>query len=154
ATVTYFTNSNLTGAISNPTSYQGTAGIVYANVTSSFGCSKMAEIQLTVNPSPNITASIFNGILCDNVFDGTISVDFQTITPQIVTNANLFNVKYYTNQAHANAGNNNNLSNNRSFNAATTVYVRVESAAGNCAPALDQINFSVGNRITPLVSNH
>ena len=68
----------------------------------------MAEIQLTVNPSPNITASNFNGILCDDDFDGTISVDFQTITPQIVTNANLFNVKYYTNQADANAGINNN----------------------------------------------
>lgn len=154
ATVTYFTNSNLTGAISNPTSYQGTAGIVYANVTSSFGCSKMAEIQLTVNPSPNITASNFNGILCDDDFDGTISVDFQTITPQIVTNANLFNVKYYTNQADANAGNNNNLPNNWSFSTATTVYVRVESAAGNCPPALDQINFSFENRITPIVSNH
>ena len=154
ATISYFTNSNFTGAIQNPTSYQGQAGVVYANVTSSFGCSKAAEIQLTVNPSPNVASSNFNGILCDNDFDGTISVDFQTITPQIVTNSNLFSVRYYTNQTDANAGNNNNLPNNWSFTADTTLYVRVESVAGNCPPVIDQIHFSFGNRITPITSTH
>src|SRR5690606_8891077 len=43
---------------------------------------------------------------------------------------------------------NNNLPANWSYSATTTVYVRVDSNTGNCTPALGQITFSIGNRIT------
>src|SRR5690606_38577000 len=90
-TVTYFTNSNLTGQITNPASYIAPAGTVYANVTSALGCSKTALITLVTNPSPNINTNNFNANLCDDNFDGIVNVNFSTITPQIVNNSANFN---------------------------------------------------------------
>jgi hypothetical protein len=57
ATITYFTNANLTGQITDPNNYTGPAGIIYANVTSAYGCTKVGQITLTVNPSPNINTA-------------------------------------------------------------------------------------------------
>ncbi|SMC55260.1 T9SS type B sorting domain-containing protein [Chryseobacterium sp. YR221] len=149
--VTYFTNANLTGAITTPTSYTGPVGAVYANVTSAFGCSKQAIITLAAYPSPNINTSTFNAAICDDNFDGMVSVNFANITPQIVTNSQNFTVRYYLNQSDATAGNGNILPVNWTYTAATTVYVRVSSISGECPPALGQINFSIGNKI-PLLT--
>ncbi|SFN60093.1 gliding motility-associated C-terminal domain-containing protein [Chryseobacterium oleae] len=151
-TATYYTNANLTGQIANPATYSGPAGTIYANVTSSFGCSKPAQITLTLNPSPNVNTSNFNASFCDNDFDGIISVNFATVTPQIVTNSANFTVKYYLVQADATAGNNNNLPANWTYTANTTVYVRVSPNTGDCAAAFGQINFKIGAKIT-LITN-
>ncbi|WP_299183795.1 T9SS type B sorting domain-containing protein, partial [uncultured Chryseobacterium sp.] len=153
-TVTYFTNQNLTGQIANPVSYNAPAGTVYANVTSALGCSKTALITLVTNPSPNINTNNFNANLCDDNFDGIVNVNFSTITPQIVNNSANFNVRYYLTLADANAGNNNNLPNNWTYAANTTVYVRVQPSVPNeCAPVFGQIDFKVGNRITLLTGS-
>lgn len=146
--VAYYTNSNLTGAIPNPTNYNGPAGTIYANVTSQYGCTKVAEIQLTVYPLPNINTSTYNGALCDDNFDGIINVNFANITPIIVNNSAQFNVRYYLNSIDANAGNNSNLPVNWSYNTPTIVYVRVDGITGNCPPAFGQISFSIGNKIS------
>lgn len=151
-TVTYYTNSNLTGSITNPAAYSGPAGTVYANVTSAFGCSRTAQITLTLNPSPNINTGNFNANLCDNDFDGIINVNFASVTPQIVTNPANFTVRYYLVQADATAGNNNTLPANWSYTANTTVYVRVSANVGDCPPVFGQINFKIGNKIT-LITN-
>lgn len=151
-TATYYTNANLTGQIMTPATYTGPAGIIYANVTSAFGCSKTAQITLTLNPTPNINTSSFNASFCDDNFDGIISVNFAAVTPQIVTNSGLFLVKYYLNQADAAAGNNNTLPANWTYSTNTTVYVNVSATIGDCTAALGQINFSIGNKI-PLLSN-
>ncbi|SHE43829.1 T9SS type B sorting domain-containing protein [Chryseobacterium sp. OV279] len=151
-TATYYTNANLTGQIASPATYSGPAGTIYANVTSSFGCSKPAQITLTLNPSPNVNTSNFNASFCDNDFDGIISVNFATVTPQIVTNSANFTVKYYLVQADATAGNNNNLPANWTYTANTTVYVRVSPNTGDCAAAFGQINFKIGAKIT-LITN-
>jgi gliding motility-associated-like protein len=151
-TVQYFTNAALTGApIAAPATYNGPAGIIYANVTSQYGCTKAAQITLTTTPLPNINTANFNGALCDDNFDGIVNVNFSTITPVIVTNAASFNVRYYLLQADATAGNTNNLPANWTYTANTTVYVRVDALAGNCPPAFGQINFSIGNKI-PLIT--
>ncbi len=152
-TVTYFTNSNLTGQITNPATYSGPSGIVYANVTSSAGCSKVAQITLTITPAPNINTANYNADLCDDNFDGIISVNLPGITPQIVTNSANFNVRYYANQADATAGNNNTLPANWTYTANTTVYVRVDALSGNCPPAFGQIAFKVGSRTVLLSTN-
>jgi hypothetical protein len=55
-------------------------------------------------------------------------VNFSTVTPQIVTNAANFTVRYYLSQADANAGNGNTLPVNWTYTANTTVYVRVDTA--------------------------
>ncbi|MDN4012859.1 gliding motility-associated C-terminal domain-containing protein [Chryseobacterium gambrini] len=151
-TVTYFTNSNLTGQIANPANYSGPAGIIYANITSANGCSRQAQITLTSTPSPNINTANYNASLCDDNFDGIVNVNFSTVTPQIVTNAANFTVRYYLSQADANAGNGNTLPVNWTYTANTTVYVRVDSAGGSCPPAFGQINFKIGNKITLLTN--
>ncbi|WP_431610505.1 T9SS type B sorting domain-containing protein [Chryseobacterium sp. 'Rf worker isolate 10'] len=153
ATVTYFTNANLTGQITNPATYSGQAGTIYANVTSIYGCSKLATITLNTYPTPNINTSNFNANICDDNFDGVVSVNFTNVTPQIVNNPASFTVKYYLSQADANAGNNNTLPANWTFTANTTVYVRVSGVLGECPPALGQINFTIGNKI-PLITNN
>ncbi|MCT2407298.1 gliding motility-associated C-terminal domain-containing protein [Chryseobacterium antibioticum] len=151
-TATYYTNANLTGQITSPATYSGPAGTIYANVTSAFGCTKTAQITLALNPSPNVNTSNFNASFCDDNFDGIISVNFTTVTPQIVANAANFTVKYYLVQADATAGNNNTLPANWTYNTSTTVYVRVTATVGDCPPAFGQINFTIGNKI-PLITN-
>ncbi len=148
---TYFTNSNLTGPIANPTAYTGPTGTVYANVTSQYGCSKMTPISLTANQGPTVNTSAFSGVLCDDNFDGIINVDFTAVTPQIVTNSGNFTVRYYLSQADATAGNNNTLPVNWTFTGNTTVYVRADSS-NNCPPAFGQISFSIGNKISLLTN--
>ena len=151
-TVTYFTNANLTGQITNPTAYSGPTGTVYANVTSPYGCSKTSTITLNVYPTPNINTSNFNANICDQRLEGAISVNFNNVTPQIVANSANFTVKYYLNQADAIAGNSNTLPANWTYTTSTTVYVRATSNVGTCPPAFGQINFTIGNKI-PLITN-
>ncbi|WP_435524032.1 hypothetical protein [Chryseobacterium indoltheticum] len=153
AATTYFTNANLTGQITDPTNYTGPAGIIYANVTSAYGCSKVAQITLTMNPAPNINTSIYNSEFCDDNSSGVININFATVTPQIVTNSANFTVKYYLNQADATAGNNNTLPTNWNYSTNTTVYVRVESTNG-CPPAFGQINFVIKSKIPLLTPTH
>lgn len=151
--IAYFQDAALTIPINNPTTYTGASGTVYGQVTSSFGCTKTAEIVLNVIPSPNIDTSNFNGVLCDEDFDGDVEVNFSNISPQIVNNSANFNIRYYLTQTAANAGGNNNLPNNWNYNTNTTVYVRVDSLTGNCPPAFGQIDFTIGNQIILLTHN-
>ena len=153
-TAQYFTNANLTGAIADPTNHSAATGLVYVRVTSASGCVATAQIQLTAVAAPNINTAAYNTSICDNDLDGIISVTFSDVTPLIVTNSGQFNVRYYLNQADAVAGNNNTLGNAWTFSTPTTVYVRVDALNGNCAPALDQLNFSVGPKVPVLTSNH
>lgn len=151
ATFTYYSDAALTQVIATPATYSAPAGIVYVKVTSQYGCSKTAQIALTVNPSPNINTTNFNSSNCDDNFDGIININFSTITPQIVTNSANFNVRYYLTSADATAGNNTNLPNIWSYNTNTTVYVRVDGTGSNtCPPAFGQINFSIGAKISIL----
>ncbi len=147
-TSTYYSNASLTNQISAPTAYSSPSGTVYVNVSSAFGCTKVAQINLTVNPSPNINTANYNGTICDVNFDGIIPVDFSTVTPQIVNSSANFNVRYYLVQADATAGNNNNLPNNWTYNANTVVYVRVDPTTGGCPPVFGQISFAIGDKVT------
>lgn len=151
-TVAYFSDAGLTTPISTPTTHNAPSGIVYANVTSAFGCSKSAQIALTVNANPNINTSNYNASICDDDGDGAININFATITPQIVTNSGSFTVKYYLNQTDATAGNNNTLPATWSYTANTTVYVRVDGN-NSCPPAFGQIDFKILNKISLLTNS-
>lgn len=152
-TVQYFTNVTLTGApISNTAAYNGPAGIIYANITSQYGCTKVAQITLTTTPSPAVNIANFNATLCDDNFDGVVNVNFSTVTSVIVPNPATVNVRYYLIQADANAGNANNLPINWNYTVNTTVYVRADALSGNCPSAFGQIDFKVGNRVTLLTT--
>ncbi|MEY8761146.1 gliding motility-associated C-terminal domain-containing protein [Chryseobacterium tongliaoense] len=149
----YYLDQALTSAITNSTSYPAPTGTttVYVKVTSAYGCSKTVPITLIVNESPNLNTANYNATLCDDNFDGIINVNFNTITPQIVNNANNFTVRYYLNLADATAGNNNTLPSNWTYTTDTVVYVRVDGN-NSCPPASGQINFKIGNKVT-LLSN-
>ena len=149
-TSTYFSDAALTAQIITPSAYPSNGGIVYVKVTSAFGCSKTAQVTLTVNSAPNINTTTYNADICDDDNDGIININFATVTPQIVTNSASFTVKYYLNQTDATAGNSNTLPVNWSYTSNTTVYVRVESTNG-CLPAFGQIDFKIKNKI-PLLT--
>lgn len=152
ATITYFTNANLTGPIANPLSYTGPAGVVYANVTS-YGCSKVATITLNTFPVPVINTSNFNANSCGSDLDGSVVINFNNVTPQIVANSAIFTVKYYLNQADAIAGNSNTLPDNWTYTANTTVYVRATGNTGSCPAVFGQINFTIGNKVSLITNN-
>jgi hypothetical protein len=66
-TVQYFTNAALTGTpIATPATYNGSAGTIYTNITSQYGCTKTAQITLTTTLSPAVNTSNFNATLCDD----------------------------------------------------------------------------------------
>uniref|UniRef100_UPI00397D05CB IgGFc-binding protein n=1 Tax=Chryseobacterium sp. Leaf313 TaxID=2876563 RepID=UPI00397D05CB len=65
-TVSYYTDTALTSLITGFNAYNTAPTIVYAKVTSQYGCSKVALITLSVNPSPNINTANFNANLCDD----------------------------------------------------------------------------------------
>lgn len=148
-TFTYYSDAALTSQIATPSAYVSNGGIVYVKVTSAFGCTKTAQINLTVNSAPNINTSTYNADICDDDSDGTININFATVTPQIVQNSASFTVKYYLNQADAIAGNNNTLPAIWSYTSNTTVYVRVESTNG-CPPAFGQIDFKIKSKVSLL----
>jgi len=149
-TSTYFSDAALTAQIITPSAYPSNGGIVYVKVTSAFGCSKTAQITMTVNSAPNINTTTYNADICDDDSDGIINVNFATVTPQIVVNSASFTVRYYLNQTDATAGNNNTLPVNWSYTSNTTVYVRVESTNG-CPPAFGQIDFKIKSKV-PLLT--
>lgn len=151
ATVNYFTNANLTGPIANPLNYNGPAGNIYANV-SYYGCSKVAIITLNTFPTPVINTTNFNANSCGSDLDGSVHIDFNNVTPQIVANSAIFTVSYYLNQADAIAGNANTLPANWTYTTSTTVYVRAIGNTGTCPAVFGQINFTVGSKVN-LITN-
>src|SRR5690606_19908084 len=136
-----------TNVINNPTNYTSANATDYVQVTSPNSCSAVTTIPLSVIPSPNINTGNFNGLLCDTNFDGNIEVNFNSVTPQIVNNANLFTVRYYLSQADAIARNNYTLPVNWSYSNPPIVFVRVDAISGNCMVVFGQIIFGIGEKI-------
>lgn len=128
-------------------------GVYYVRFTSSNACTNTAVLNIKVNSAPNINTANYNANICDDNFDGIISINFSNVTPQIVVNAASFNVRYYLNQADATAGNNNTLPVNWTYTATTMVYVRVDSNSNDCTAAFGQIEFKIGNKIPLLTSS-
>lgn len=150
--ILYYSDQGLSNLIPNFTAYSANSGIVYAKVTSSFGCSDVAKITLKLTSPPILNISNFNSDFCDEFFTGSIPVTFSTITPQIITNNNSsFIVKYYLNPTDQQNGTPNFLPDNWSFATNTTVYIRIENTAG-CPVVFGQINFTIGSKI-PLLNN-
>lgn len=147
-TVNYFSDAALNNPIVTPNAYISSVGIAYASVTSQYGCSLTAQVTLNTTPAPAVNTANFNGILCDDNFDGIVNVSFNTISNQIVPNATSFNIRYYANVADANAGNTNTLPNNWTYSTTTTIYIRVDALAGNCPFVVEPLTFSIG---TPIV---
>lgn len=113
------------------------------------GCTYRQNVTVSGSPKAVFTISSFNSTNCDEDFDGKINIDFSLVTPQIISNSTLFNIRYYDDIAKANAGGNNNLPNNWSYTTNTTIYVRVDS--NYCPTEIKPIDFKFGNQV-PLIT--
>lgn len=147
-TIVYYKDAALSQIINNFTSYNTPPTTVYAKITSQFGCSETAKIQLQITETAQINTSNLSPFFCDNQFIGSISIDFSAISAQIITNySSSYIVKYYLSPIDQQAGNNNFLPNNYTISANTTVYFRVESSLG-CTVQFGQLDLKVGNKIS------
>lgn len=145
--ILYYEDQALTIPILNFSTFQSAKTVVFAKVTSTMNCSKIAKISLDLKEKPILDISSYVSKFCDTEFKGSIPITFTDVSPKIITNyKNTFTVSYYLNPADQLAGTNNYLPNNWSFSTDTTVYVRVDGNNG-CPAVLGQINFSVGDKI-------
>jgi len=123
--------------------YLSNVGIVYVRITDSFGCYKIAEIELR-DSQPNVNTNNYDSSHCDDDFDGIINVKFSDISPIIVNEYQDFTIEYYLNPNFTGTP----LPNNWSYSQDTDVYVRVFSQAV-CVTAKGIIHFKIGAK-TPV----
>lgn len=155
-TITYYPTladaqtENPAALITSANAYTAPDGtIVYAVVKNNIGCKAIAQITLSLY-NLAIVLDNYNGVFCDDNFDGTVTVLLSNITPFVLNNPGYFtNVRYYASLADANAGNANTLPNSWSYTAATTIYIRVDSPDG-CAAVVKPLQFTIGAKI-PLI---
>ncbi|WP_267406940.1 MULTISPECIES: T9SS type B sorting domain-containing protein [unclassified Chryseobacterium] len=158
-TITYYPtlldaqNENAAALITATTNYTAPNGtIVYAVVKNTLGCKTIAQITLNLFNLAVIVQN-YNGVFCDDNFDGTVTVILSNITPIVLNNPSFFtNIRYYGSLTDANAGNTNTLPNNWSYTATTTIYIRVDSPDG-CPPVVQPLTFSIGARLPLLRTN-
>lgn len=115
---------------------------VYVVVKTKRGCEQTAEISLEFYPLPILDLSKYQTEYCGL----EIQINLDQITTQILTNKDLFVVKYYTNNADALAGNTNTLPNLNTFVTETTIYARIESKNG-CSPVIETLHFKFGEKV-------
>lgn len=152
-TILYYSDAALSLPITNFTNYNTLPTTVYANITSQFGCSETAKIDLKITETAQINVANLPPFFCDTQFTGSVHVDFSVVSSQIITNfSSDFIVKYYLKPVDQQAGNNNFLPDNYSISADTTVYFRVESSLG-CSVQFGQLDLKIGNKIPLLQSS-
>lgn len=123
--------------------YLSNVGKVYVRITDSFGCYKIAEIELR-DSQPNVNTNNYDSSHCDDDFDGIINVKFSDISPLIVSEYQDFTIEYYLNPNFTGTP----LPNDWSYSQDTDVYVRVFSQAV-CVTAKGIIHFKIGAK-TPV----
>lgn len=124
-----------------PDAYSSIEKSVFAWVRSSSGCESSTEIILSFYPTPNVDINLYDGNLCDNDLNGSISLKFSDITPVIVKNPGDFEIYYYlvTNPGIA-------LTNDFILTQNTSIRVEVRSKNG-CAPVFGTLNFKIAPQI-------
>ena len=151
-TLQYFSDSGLTTEIRDFTAYTAGNSVVYARVTSTFGCAEIAQIKLEIIKQPVLNTRNYNGNLCDEYFDEKITVKFSEISPKIIDNYdNSLVVKYYLSPGDQQSDA-NNLPDNWTYNSTTTVYIRIENPNG-CSVVFGEVIFTVGNKISLFSKN-
>lgn len=149
-TYAYYTSQanaeNNTAPIQTPAAYVSGPATIFVKVTTAEGCSSIVPVTLELYPLPEINTAAYNLRPCDDNLDGKIEVDFTAVTAAMVTNANLFTVKYYLSEQDAQNASGQPLPNQWSYTAPTTVYMSVQSPNG-CAPVVKALNFGFGNAV-------
>lgn len=138
----FLNGSPISGA--NQSEYSVTGPGNYSVEIDDNGCLIKGSIIIEYYSDAAITTKTFMN--CDVNFDELIPVDFNTISPQIITHSGSYTIKYYLDEVDAQNGASNNLPNNWNYSSNTTVYVRAENSY--CDPVFGSINFEVGEKIS------
>ncbi len=129
------------------------AGSHWVKVTNSDGCIYTHNFTIVSTSAAELHIDNFNGMLCDENFDGIIEVNLASqVTPIILQNSQNYTVKYYTSQEFANDGGDNNVDEQWSYTTPIALYVRVESK--DCPPVFGTINFGYGNSVPLLLDTY
>lgn len=146
-TLTDAQNENAAAEILNPQTYSAAVPTtVYVVIKNSVGCRAISQIAL--QGYPEISFNNLTPTYCDDNFDGIITVNLASFTPQLVNNAGYFNVRYFATAAEATAGTNSITSIN--ISTTTVVYVRVDSPDG-CPSKIQPLTLTV-NPTVPLTN--
>lgn len=144
ATYQWYQNGNILTGETSATYTVTSEGRYEVNISSS-SCNLRGSITVKYIEKAKVSPKTFTN--CDTNFDGNIPIKLDDLNATIITNYKPeFVVKYYQNLTDATLGNANTLPNNWSYNADTTIYVRVEN--GVCAPEIQPIEFKFGNKIS------
>lgn len=145
----WYNETNPTTSIGSGQTITVGPGKYFVDITSPSGCVYRQYVEVIGFKLAQLNTSLYNAIICDDNLDGNITVKFaEQVTPVILQNSVLFNVRYYDTLAKANAGLNNNLPNTWTYSTDTKIWVRVDSPF--CPYITSIIDFKIGNRITLL----
>ena len=148
ATYQWYQNGNILTGETSATYTVTSEGRYEVNISSS-SCNLRGSITIEYIEKAKVAPKTFTN--CDTNFDGNIPIKLDDLNATIITNYKPeFVVKYYQNLTNASLGNANTLPNNWSYNADTTIYVRVEN--GVCAPEIQPIEFKLGTTLNLLTN--
>ncbi|WP_188619776.1 hypothetical protein, partial [Flavobacterium suaedae] len=136
-TAEYYTSQNDAQSgnnpITTPEAYQNTTPggeTIWVAAVSDFGCRSIGSFDIIVNPLPVINPNLEPFYACEEI-PGEGQFETPEMTPVVIDGASGYDVYYYTDQAAAIAGGNDNLSS--PFTAPTsTIYARVVDQATLC----------------------
>ena len=137
ATVTYYASQTDADSNSNPLTTYNVQGLtkLYAKITS-YGCSNVFEINLTLVPTPVLktTVEVVKNSICDNNNDGFEPVDLTDLESEIYSGTEPVSFQYYRNYNAANNSLSGFIANPSAFMAqnASTVYAKVSFVSGGC----------------------
>src|SRR5690606_1116801 len=120
------------GAITTPGAFTNTSNpqTIWVRAVNANGCYRISWIVLEVNPLAEFNEPDDLAV-CDDDFDGFVTWDLTTQTPEILVNV-VDEISYYTSQANAQSGT-NAIANPDAFSNTTnpqTIWVRVENEHG------------------------
>lgn len=151
----YYYDSTLLNSIPNSLleNFPGTDGDkIYVHLTNTFGCEDTAIITLKIDNPPIVNEALYTKLHCDEDIDGIIDgryrVNLNTITPIVVPNNAGLNIRYYNDEAEANAGGTNTITGVFIFtNDATPIWIWVK-ANNICPPVIRKILLRTGSKIS------
>lgn len=144
-------NEIVADRINNFTNFLSTATSVYVRISNSYPCVAIAKIDLVVKTAAEVKPELYTKTHCDEdidgKIDGTYRVNLTTVTPIVLTNPLLHDVKYFRTEAQAQANGTNNITGIFTFTADTSVWIRVDPKNG-CPPVIKEILLKTGTPFT------
>ena len=92
--------------IQAPEAYETETRTLYAYVAGSGGCNAVAEVVITINESPQLTTVTEPYEYCDELNDGTETIDLTDALADIISNTTGLTVSYYLSEEDLNNGEN------------------------------------------------